>query len=140
MRNRHVGNHCAQQSLPSPLFTGPTNCPTRQPPNRVRGSADHPLTGFGAPSHWERIVSGFRSYQRVVKFLVLAVVYPKRATTTKQTKGKTKEKLTAGSPKTESRSTSIPCSGGIKAPPTIAITNPAAPRVVSSPTPSREMP
>lgn len=54
------------------------------------------------------------------------------AITTKQINGRIKEKFTAGSPITSPWSIIIPCSGGINAPPTIAITKPAAPNVDSS--------
>ena len=50
----------------------------------------------------------------------------------KQTKGRIKEKLTPEKGPIVSMSIIKPCKIGIKAPPTIAITKPAAPRVVSS--------
>ena len=58
----------------------------------------------------------------------------------KQTNGRMNEKLTDAIPATVPRSIIAPCIGGIKAPPTIAITRKAAPRVLSLSTPSRAMP
>ena len=52
--------------------------------------------------------------------------------TQKLIKGKINEKFTAGNQPTVPKSIIAPCNGGINAPPTIAITNPAAPSVVSS--------
>jgi hypothetical protein len=50
------------------------------------------------------------------------------------------EKFTAGMPITTPWSMIMPCSGGINAPPTIAMTKPAAPKVDSSFKPSKAIP
>ena len=49
----------------------------------------------------------------------------------KHTKGSAKLTFSAGIPATVFKSITAPCNGGIKAPPTIAMTRKAAPRVVS---------
>ena len=58
----------------------------------------------------------------------------------KQMNGRMNEALTEGMPATVPRSIIAPCNGGIKAPPTIAITRKAAPRVLSLSTPSSAIP
>ena len=62
---------------------------------------------------------------------ILCAVRPYAATIMKQISGRTKETLTAGMPAIVPQSMIIPCSGGMSAPPTMAITRNAAPNEVS---------
>ena len=71
-------------------------------------------------------------HKKNTHFIALREKYPYSITTTKQKRGSTNETFTAGKPATEPRSMMAPCNGGMSAPPTIAITRNAAPRVVSS--------
>lgn len=63
---------------------------------------------------------------------LLKVLIPYISIDIKHIKGKTKDAFTAGIPSILPISIIDPCNGGINAPPTIAITNPAAPSVESS--------
>lgn len=72
--------------------------------------------------------------------LLRFVRMPYSETARKQMNGSMNEAFTAGSHATRPRSIMAPCSGGISAPPTIAITSPAAPSVESSPSPFSAIP
>lgn len=78
------------------------------------------------------------SYAPIKPLFIVRSPYINMAT--KQINGRINDALTAGSQPTVPRSIMEPCNGGIKAPPTIAITNPAAPRVESSPKPFSAIP